>query len=92
LAEDAEDCARGRAPRTGAPPLSSHAFKVFEGPAERSLRRAPRPRSALRVLRVNRLPLPLQFSAPLRPSAPQRETPARRPAVQGVRHLGSRCL
>jgi len=81
LAEDAEHCARGRAPRTGAPSLSSHAFKVFVGPLESSVRRAPRPRRALRVLRADRSPLPSQLSVPLRLSAPQRETPAPRPEV-----------
>ena len=46
MAEDAEDCSPGRAPSARAPFLSIHAFKVFEGPAERSMRRAPRPRGA----------------------------------------------
>ena len=67
IAEVAEDCCRGRVPRTGAPSLSIHAFKDFVGPAERSMRRAPRSRRVLRVLRVD--PLSLQFSAPPRASA-----------------------
>ena len=56
LAEDAEHDSLGRGPRARTPLLSIHAFKVFVGPAERSLRRAPRPRSALRALRVSLLP------------------------------------
>jgi len=51
----------------GARLLSTHAFKDFVGPAERSLRRAPRSRRALGVLRVDQLSL--QFSAPPRTSA-----------------------
>ena len=57
MTENAEHRIPGQAPGTGATLLSIHAFKVFVGPAERSVRRAPRPRSAFRVLRVDRLPL-----------------------------------
>jgi len=69
LAEDAENGLLGPSPTGRAPLLSIRDVKVFVGPAERFLRRAPRPRRALRALRVNRLPLPF--------SAPPRETPAR---------------
>jgi len=43
MAEDAEDCSPGRVPGTGGSLLFIHAFKVFVGPVERSLRGAPRP-------------------------------------------------
>ena len=50
-----------RAPIARAPLLSIHNIKGFDVPAERSMRRTPRPRSAPRALRVDRLSLPLSF-------------------------------
>jgi len=56
MAEGAEDCSPGRAPGARAPLLPSTTPRFFVRPADRSPRRAPRPRSALRALRVSLLP------------------------------------
>ena len=61
MTEGAEYRSPGRDPSAGAPLLSIHAFKVIVGPVERSMRRAPRPPTALGALRVKRLPWPLSF-------------------------------
>ena len=66
MAEAAEHCSPGRALSARAPSLSIHAFEVFVGPAERSVRRTPRTRQCPRALRVNQLPLSFKGSESLK--------------------------
>ena len=73
MAEDAEHCSPGRTPRTGSRSHSIHDVKVFEGPAERSLRRGSAPPRAVAIVAA---------TAPH--SAPPREIPA-----ESLRALGA---